>query len=147
MTGGQPFDHAGDPDLINVVATDQYLASYVFFTDPIYPETNLVVVRKRGSDGAFADVRLACAAAPLGGWTALGALEYTRADLSTGNFKAVIPGCDNGRNTITSSAPFAVTVWAGARRPPAARPRATPITPSTSRTATRRARVWPRSTG
>jgi hypothetical protein len=25
--------------------------------------------------------------------------------------QAVIPGCDNRRNTITSSAPFAVTVW------------------------------------
>jgi hypothetical protein len=57
-------------------------------------------------------VRLGCASAPLGGWKALGAaLEYTRADLSTGNFMAVIPGCDNGRNTITSTAPFAVTVW------------------------------------
>jgi hypothetical protein len=111
MTGGQDFDHAGDPDFVNVVPTSQYLAAYVFFTDPTYPETNLVLVRKRGADGKFADVRLDCAAAPLGGWTALGDFEFTRADLSTGNFQPVIPGCDNGRHKITSEAPFAVTVW------------------------------------
>jgi hypothetical protein len=111
MTGGQDFDHAGDPDFVNVVATSQYLASYVFFTDPTYPETNLVVVRKRGSDGKFADVRLECAAAPLAGWTALGDYEFTRADLSTGDWKPVIPGCDNGRHKMTSDAPFALTVW------------------------------------
>jgi len=111
MTGGEPFDHAGDPDFVNVVPTSQYLSSYVFFTDPTYAETNLVVVRKRGNDGAFADVRLGCAAGPLGGWRPLGALEYTRADLSTGNFQAVIPGCQNGRHQMTSAAPFAVTVW------------------------------------
>lgn len=111
MTGGESFDHAGDPDFVNVVPTSQYLSSYVFFADPTYPETNLVVVRKRGSDGAFADVRLDCAEAPLSGWTALGNLEYTRADLSTGNWKPVIPGCGNGRNRISSTAPFAVTVW------------------------------------
>jgi hypothetical protein len=111
MTGGESFDHAGDPDFVNVVPTSQYLSSYVFFADPTYAETNLVVVRRRGSDGAFADVRLDCAAAPLGGWMPLGDLEYTRADLSTGNWRAVIPGCQSGRNRIASTAPFAVTVW------------------------------------
>src|SRR5262249_42529681 len=47
MTGGQPFDGAGDPEFVNVVPPAQFLPRYTFFTDPTYPETNLVVVRAR----------------------------------------------------------------------------------------------------
>ena len=47
MTGGQPFDGTGDPEFVNVVPPAQYLPRYTFFTDPTYPETNLVVVRAR----------------------------------------------------------------------------------------------------
>ena len=42
---------------------EQYLQQYVFFTDPTYPETNLVVVRARGTDGQFHDVNLDCGGA------------------------------------------------------------------------------------
>jgi hypothetical protein len=101
----------GDPEFVNVVPPAQYRSSYVFFTDPTYPDTNLVVVRKRGADGKFADVTLACASAPLSGWTAVGDYQFTRVDLVTGNYMPVIPGCDNGRQTIASAAPFGVTVW------------------------------------
>ena len=108
MTGGADFNGEGDPEFVNIVPTAQYLSSYVFFTDPTYPETNLVVVRAPGASG-FADVNLDCAG-KLGGWTPLGPYEYTRVDLVTGAFQSV-NGCANGPHTIESKAPFGVTVW------------------------------------
>ncbi|NOT29778.1 MAG: hypothetical protein HOP15_04930, partial [Planctomycetes bacterium] len=41
------------------IPPQQYLRSYVFFTDPTYSETNLVVVRAKTPNG-FADVSLDC---------------------------------------------------------------------------------------
>ncbi|MBI5531892.1 MAG: IgGFc-binding protein [Deltaproteobacteria bacterium] len=108
MTGGSQFNGEGDAEFVNVVPTAQYMKSYVFFTDPTYPETNLVVVRKQGQNG-FAEVNLDCAGA-LTGWQPLGPYEYTRIDLVTGKFKSV-GGCSNGRHIIGSDAPFGVTVW------------------------------------
>lgn len=114
MTGGEPFDGEGDPDWVNVIPPQQYLDHYVLFTDPTYPETNLVVVRAPSKiDGSFADVVLACAGGAektLGGWTAIGDYEYTRVDLVTGDFTSV-DGCANGRQEIKSPLPFGVTVW------------------------------------
>jgi hypothetical protein len=127
MTGGQPFGNAiggiGDPEFINVVPPAEYLPRYTFFTDPTYPETNLVVVRVRDTQtGQMPDVTLDCAGV-LGGWRPVGtrgAYEFTRVDLSTGDFQGV-GGCDNGVHLITaslaSSTPatlrprFGVTVW------------------------------------
>lgn len=109
MTGGGPLGGTGDPEWVNVVPAAQFQTSYVFFTDPTYAETNLVVVRTR-KDGAFADVTLGCAGV-LGGWQPLGAdFEYARIDLVTGNFMGV-NGCSNGRHEISSANPFGVTVW------------------------------------
>jgi len=113
MTGGATVTPSGrgDPEFVNVVPPAEYLASYVFFTDPTYSETNLVVVRTKGSNG-FADVNLDCMG-NLGGWQPIGSsgkYEYTRQDLVTGNFQKV-NGCDNGRHTITSTQPFGMTVW------------------------------------
>jgi hypothetical protein len=113
MTGGGDVSPPGrgDPEFVNVVPPAEYLASYVFFTDPTYSETNLVVVRTKGSSG-FADVNLDCKG-NLTGWQPLGTsgkYEYTRQDLVTGNF-AKVGTCDNGRHTITSTQPFGLTVW------------------------------------
>jgi hypothetical protein len=113
MTGPQYSEDpngAGDAEWVHVVPVDQYLDRYVFFTDPTFPETSLVVVRRKSPETqAFADVTLACAGA-LSGWQPLGELEYTRIDLVTGDYQPV-NGCDNGRHEMTSAAPFAVTVW------------------------------------
>ncbi len=121
MTGGDPllsdpdapgadgFLGEGDPEWVNVVPVGQFLDSYVFFTDPTYPETNLVVVRKQGDDGNFADVTLECAGV-IDGWQPLGDYEWTRVDVSTGQFQ-MVDGCQNGRQVMTSGAPFGVTVW------------------------------------
>ena len=109
MTGGLPFNGIGDPEWVNVVPSGQFLDKYVLFTDPTYPETNFVVIRKR-VDGVFSDVTLGCAGV-LGNWMPLDAdHEYMRIDLVTGNFQNV-GNCSTGRHEITSMGPFGVTVW------------------------------------
>jgi hypothetical protein len=104
-------DCRGDPEYVNVIPAAQYLDKYTFFTDPTYPETNLVIIRKK-TNGAFADVTLDCAGV-LTGWQPVGnsgEYEYTRTDLVRGNFMPQ-GSCDNGRHEISSTAPFGLTVW------------------------------------
>jgi hypothetical protein len=108
---GESEQGYGDPDVVRVVPVAQYLGQYVFFTDPTYPETDLVVTRARGKDG-FSDVTLDCAG-KLSGWQPIGSsglYEYTRIDLVRHDF---VPqgSCDNGRHEMTSSGSFGVTVW------------------------------------
>jgi hypothetical protein len=108
---GESEQGYGDPDVVRVVPVAQYLGEYGFFTDPTYPETNLVVTRSRGKSG-FSDVTLDCAG-KLSGWQAIGSaglFEYTRIDLVRHDF---VPqgSCDNGRHEMTSPGPFGVTVW------------------------------------
>ena len=111
MTGGSGFQNRGDPEFVNVIPPQQYLRSYVFFTDPTYSETNLVVVRTKTANG-FADVNLDCAGT-LTGWKPVGSegkYEYTRVDLMRGNFQKQ-GTCDNGRHEIKSNGPVGLTVW------------------------------------
>jgi hypothetical protein len=106
-----PFGCAGDPEFVNVVPGKQFLGSYVFFTDPTYPETNLVFVRTKSPAG-FKDVTLDCAGV-LTGWQPVGtsgSYEYTRFDLVRHDF-AKQGSCDNGRHEAHSDAPFGLTVW------------------------------------
>ncbi|MBM4376027.1 MAG: IgGFc-binding protein [Deltaproteobacteria bacterium] len=112
MTGSERYGgHEGDPEWVNVVPVDQYLDSYVFFTDPTYSETSLVVVRQKNLEtNAFEPVTLDCLG-PLQGWQPIvDDLEYTRVDLVTGAFQDV-GGCSNGRREMKSVVPFGVTVW------------------------------------
>jgi hypothetical protein len=104
-------DGRGDPEFVNVIPPAEFLSSYVFFTDPTYPDTHLVVTRVKGPNG-FADVNLDCLGnipqwLPVGG---SGSYEYAYVTLSTGNFQAQ-GSCDNGRRTISSLQPFGLTVW------------------------------------
>ena len=108
-----PLSCAGDPEFVNVIPPAQYLADYIFFTDPTYPETELVIVRKKANDNTFHDVTLDCKGV-LTGWQnvdAAGNYQFVRADLVTGNF-AKVGSCDNGRHEAKSDTPFALTVWA-----------------------------------
>ena len=99
----------GDADWVNIVPADQFLDRYIFFTDPTYAETSLVVVRARDGKGNFREVELDCAGA-LTGWKPIGDYEYTRIDLVTGNFDDV-GSCSNGPQEIKSKGPIGVTVW------------------------------------
>ncbi len=98
----------GDADFVISVPPQQYLQRYVFFTDPTYPETSLVLVR-RPLGGAFQDVELDCLGT-VGGWQALGEYEWTRVDLSTGDFQPV-GGCSTGRHELTSAGAVGLWVW------------------------------------
>lgn len=110
MTGGAPYAFIGDPDWVNVVPPKQFLKRYVFFTDPTYPETSLVVIRTKSNiSKQFAPVALKCRG-ELDGWQPLGDYEYTRVDLVTGDFQGV-SGCTNGPQEMSSDQPFGVTVW------------------------------------
>jgi hypothetical protein len=113
---------AGDPEFVNVIAPQQYLPRYTFFTDPTYPETNLVVVgAKDPVTNQFPSVDLDCAGT-LTGWQPVGTLgkyQFTRIDLSTGNYQGQ-NGCNNGVHTIQASLPgptldnaaaIGVTIW------------------------------------
>jgi hypothetical protein len=99
----------GDPEWVNVVPAAQFLRSYVFFTDPSYPETSLVVVRQPDDEGTFFDVELDCAGV-LGDWQPVGDYEYTRTRLVRDDFEDV-GDCSNGVQRMTSEGAFGVTVW------------------------------------
>jgi hypothetical protein len=104
-------DYPGDPEVVNMIPPEEYLDSYVLFTDPTYSETELVVIRAKGSSG-FEDVTLDCVGT-LTGWQPIdtaGKYEYTRADLVTGDFMPV-GACNNGRHMMSSNGSFGVTVW------------------------------------
>lgn len=110
MTGGAPYGDEGDPDWVNVIPPQQYLDKYIFFTDPSYPETSIVVIRKKNFEGKFVDVTLDCAGV-LDGWQDLGEYQFTRVKLVTGNFQSGTGNCENGGHKISSTVPFGVTVW------------------------------------
>ncbi|MFO0668974.1 MAG: IgGFc-binding protein [Polyangiaceae bacterium] len=101
----------GDPEFVNVIPPEQFLRSYVFMTDPTMSNTNLVIVRKKGQDGAFHAVSLDCAG-DLGGFQPVG----TAGDYELARYDLVLNGaenglCGNGRHEIHSEAPFGLTVW------------------------------------
>jgi hypothetical protein len=110
MTGaGAPGSDGsnGDPETVNIVPPAQWLNKYVFFADPTYANTNLVVVRKQGTSG-FESVTLDCLG-ELSGWQPVGDYEFSRVDLQlTG---APVGACDNGRHEMQSTVPFGLTVW------------------------------------
>jgi hypothetical protein len=98
----------GDADFVISVPPQQYMPAYVFFADPTYPETSLVIIRSK-VEGQFKDVTLDCAGV-LQGWQPIGEYEWTRTDLITGNFQNV-GACSTGRHDITSEGPFGLWVW------------------------------------
>lgn len=99
----------GDSDFVISVPPQQYLESYVFYTDPSYPDSSLVIIRAR-EYGQFWPVDLDCYG-PLDGWQQVGEnYEWTRVDLMTGNYQAV-GNCATGVHQIDSDAPFGLWVW------------------------------------
>ena len=111
MSGSTRFvDGTGDPDFVYDVPPEQFLSSYVFFTDPTYPVTNLVVIRARGTDQQFHDVTIDCLG-PIPSWTPVdNDHQFARVDLTTGNFMNV-GQCSTGRHEASSDAPFGLQVW------------------------------------
>jgi hypothetical protein len=101
----------GDEEYVNILPPAQFLQSYVFFTDPTYPTTNLVFTRVKGTAG-FQDVSLDCLTAPLTGWKNIdtaGNYQLTNVDLIRGGTQNGT--CNNGPHTATSNGAFGVMVW------------------------------------
>jgi hypothetical protein len=107
LVSNDTMDAIGDPETVNIVPSAQFLSRYVFFTDPTYGYTDLVVIREVGTGN---DVTLDCTSGPLAGWTPIGTrYEYTRVDVQADGGK--VGACDNGRHEMTSAMPFGLTVW------------------------------------
>lgn len=100
----------GDEEFVIAFPPGQFLGEYVFFTDPAYPTTSLVVVRARGEDG-FAPVVVDCLG-ELSGFAPIGAggdYEWVAVDLVRAGVGA--GACTNGRHVASSGAPFGLVVW------------------------------------
>src|SRR5205807_2278748 len=108
---GTTKDGRGDAEFVNVIPPGEFMQGYVLFSDPTYPETNLVVIRAKGPLG-YKDVDLDCFG-KLTGWMPIGTTnryQYTRIDLVRHDF-APQGKCDNGRHVMKSAGSFGVTVW------------------------------------
>lgn len=102
----------GDEEWVLQLPPRQFLQRYVFFTDPTYATTNLVVTRVASSTGAFHDVDVACLGT-VTGWQPVGAggqFEVAHVDLSRA-FSGVTAECASSRHEATSDGAFGVTVW------------------------------------
>jgi hypothetical protein len=113
---GCSSDHAndcqlGDEEWVFSLPPKQFLSRYVFFTDPTYGTTNLVITRVKGPEG-FSDVNIECLG-PVSGWQPVGAAgqyEVAHVDLIRGG-QPVVPACLTSRHEAKSAGAFGVTVW------------------------------------
>jgi hypothetical protein len=93
-----------------LVPAEQFLQHYVFFTDPLYSTTNLVVVRRKTASG-FHDVDLECLGT-LADWSPVGlagTFEVAHVDLVRDGVP--VKRCASSRHVATSAGPFGVVVW------------------------------------
>jgi hypothetical protein len=101
----------GDEDWITILPPAQFLQRYVFFTDPSYATTNLVLTRVKGANG-FADVTVDCLGGPVTGWKDVGAAgnyQVAHVDLMRGG--QAIANCSGSYHEATSAGKFGVNVW------------------------------------
>ncbi len=99
----------GDEEWVILLPPQQFARHYVFFVDPSYATTNLVVTRKKGSSG-FSDVKLECLGT-ISGWKAVGGGDYEVAyvDLVVG--EKPVAQCGTSRHEATSEGLFGIMVW------------------------------------
>jgi hypothetical protein len=100
----------GDEEYVNILPPAQFLKKYVFFTDPSYPTTNLVLTRVNDGTG-FKDVNVDCLGV-IQGWQPVGqAGKYEIAKVDLIRFNVPNMGCTNGPHTAQSDGPFGLMVW------------------------------------
>jgi len=100
----------GDEEYVNILPPAQWLQSYVFFTDPTYDTTNIVVTRAADASGTFSDVMVDCLGT-LTGWQPVGdgtKFQVTNADMQR---DTPVGTCTNGRHTSSSAGAFNIMVW------------------------------------
>lgn len=109
--GGAGACGLGDEEWVNLLSPKQFLSHYVFFTDPTYATTNLVVTRVKGTNG-FEDVTVDCLGAPITGWLPVGSsgnYEIAYVDLVRG--QTPVAGCNSSRQEARSKGQFGIVVW------------------------------------
>ena len=93
----------GDPYMVQMVATEQYLKDYVFLVDTSYVNDFAKLVRPTG-----AAVDVAClGVVPENRWTAVGASGFDVATIDMNPGEAM---CGTGTNTATSDVGFGIVV-------------------------------------
>jgi hypothetical protein len=100
----------GDDEWVFLPPTSQFLKRYVFFADPTYGTTNLVITRVAGP-GGFSDVTLECLG-KVTGFTPVGAegkFEVAHVDLVRKN--QPVGACGTSRHEATSEGAFGVVIW------------------------------------
>lgn len=100
----------GDEEWVSLLSPKQFQNRYIFFTDPTYGTTNLVIIRARGETG-FADVTVECLGV-VGGWMPVGTeglYEYAHVDLERGGVP--VGNCGTSRHLAESDGPFGIVVW------------------------------------
>jgi hypothetical protein len=100
----------GDEEWVSLVPPRQFLQRYVFFTDPTYATTNLVLIRSKGA-GGYEDVDIACLG-NVTGWQPIGSgdkYQYAHLDLVRGTVP--VANCNTSRHEATSNGAFGVVVW------------------------------------
>jgi len=113
--GGANMGGRGDPEMVNVIPSGQYMNAYTFFADPTYTDSSLVVIRAKEGD-EFKDVWLECAG-NLTGFQPIGTrgqYEYVRVDLARDGKPGSEFGsnkCQNGLQRMKSDGPFTATLW------------------------------------
>ena len=108
--GGLVPLNLGDEEFVNILPPAQFLTKYVFFTDPTYSTTNLVLTRVKGASG-FKDVKVDCLGT-VSGWKPIGSsgkYEWVGVDLVRG--KVGVGSCKNGPQVASSEGQFGLMVW------------------------------------
>ena len=101
----------GDEDWVTLLPPAQFLQRYVFFTDPTYATTTLVVTRVKGPNG-FSDVTVDCLGAPINNWQmvdAAGKYQVAHVNLVFGT-KPVM-NCNGSAHQAKSAGQFGINVW------------------------------------
>ncbi len=100
----------GDEEFVNVLPPMQFLTKYVFFTDPTYSTTNLVLTRVKGPAG-FKDVKVGCSGT-VSGWKPIGSSgQYEWAEVELVRKAVGVGSCKNGPQVAESEGQFGLVVW------------------------------------
>ena len=99
----------GGADWVMVLPTAQYLKRYLFFVDPTYATTNVVIARRKGPEG-FADVSISCLGVVSGWEKVTENFEVAHVDLVRG-LVGITPACETSVHEATSDGAFGITVW------------------------------------
>lgn len=111
MFGSNGSCDLGDEDWVTLLPPKQFLQRYVFFTDPTYGTTNLVLTRVKGP-GGFADVTIDCLGGPVTGWLDVGGGgTYQVAYVDLVRLSTPVAQCNGSAHEAKSKGAFGVTVW------------------------------------